>query len=123
MTLSHSLWRRDSPNFPGIPEYMAILPQVRRIVSAAVAHGDPVRYLPLAVTYEDLPEWFPEFQAKAQQRKDQRDAAIAKKKQEADQSARADCSEPETLPPMRTQSGGSEQPLSLKCYTSIAYEP
>ena len=52
--LSHSIWRRDSPSFPGMSEYMEIFPDCACIVSACVVRDNPVRYVPMALMYEEM---------------------------------------------------------------------
>jgi hypothetical protein len=49
---THSYWQRVSPDHPVVPEYMEVLPDLGRMVSAAVIQDDPIRYLPIAVDYE-----------------------------------------------------------------------
>lgn len=136
MPLSHSFWRRTSPSFPSVSEYMEIFPDCARIVSACVLQDDPVRYAPMAVTYEELepgrvrtrlksdsdwsectfrmgegviywmwggeewpwelisyeelPEWFRAFEAKARQRMDERDAAAAERKAEEEEQEKSE---------------------------------
>lgn len=52
--LDKSFWRRLSPNFPNMHEYMAIFPEPARIVSAVAIRDDPTGYAPIAVDYEEL---------------------------------------------------------------------
>lgn len=52
--LSHSFWRRSSPSYSSVPEYMEISPETARMVSAAAIQDEPIRYAPIAVDYEEL---------------------------------------------------------------------
>jgi len=118
MTLPSGYWRRMSPNFPGDPEFMEVVPGLGRVLCSTVVPEFPAKRAPIAVMYEDagagavrvrirpqeawqihhyrleddfivwnhggadyrwdkieesdLPDWWPEFRARAWSRMDRR---------------------------------------------------
>ena len=53
MPLSHRIWRRDFPGFPGMPEYMEIFPECDRIVVISPLQKDHTRYVAIVMAYEE----------------------------------------------------------------------
>ena len=53
MPFAHTCWVRDSPTFPGHPEYMEIHTDVGRIICSAVVSIDPIRIVPMGMAYRE----------------------------------------------------------------------